>query len=188
MPGQPLTRSASLDPQLLETLLPTMSRYIGFRAHAFAVPGPAAFDELARMIQFNLAGFDIPSLPAPPENADRACIVDGRMLPHEWIATPAGYLKTDALDHGDNHFYPGPCDPAWDLAGAIAEFDFHEEAREVLVDAYERASGDGGVRARLPFFTAAYLAFRIGYASMNQLTGQAGYYRALLHREATAAA
>ncbi len=184
VPGQPLERSAASDPHLLET----MARYIAFRRAAFAVSAPAPLDELARMMEFNLADCNIASRPAPPADTDRCCIVDGRMLPHEWIGTPAGYLKTDALDHGDNHFYPGPCDIAWDLAGAIVEFNLHGRERDDLIAVYERESGDRGIHARLPFFTAAYLASRIGYTSMNQFTGQAGYYRALLDREVIAAA
>ena len=58
--------------------------------------------------------------------------------------------------------------------------------REVLVDSYIHQSGDRSVRERLPFFTAAYLAFRIGYATMNQFHAQAERYRNLLEREVTA--
>ena len=133
------------------------------------------------MIEFN-TGAGI----TPPDIRGRNFITDGRMLPHEWIATPTGYLKTDALDHGDNHFYPGPTDIAWDLAGAICEFDLNDQEREFLIDNYVQRSADRSVRERLPFFTAAYLAFRIGYATMNQFHSQVERYRNLLEREVTA--
>ena len=178
VPGQPLSAS-SADPELLET----MARYIAFRGSAFRIDAEVDFDDLARMAELNTnERLHAPTVPS------RACIVDGRMLPHEWIATPSGYMKTDALDHGDNHFYPGPTDIAWDIAGAIAEFDLERDAREFLIGTYARLSGDRTIRARLPFFTAAYLAFRIGYTSMNELSKQAERYRALLERAVSTAA
>ena len=108
------------------------------------------------------------------------------MLPHEWIATAAGYLKTDALDHGDNHFYPGPADIAWDVAGTIMEFELDAAAREHLIEAYVRAANDRGIRQRLPFSTAAYLAFRVGYAQMNGFSAVERYRRMLEKEEGVA--
>jgi hypothetical protein len=40
------------------------------------------------------------------------------------------------------------------------------EARQVLVERYRRLSGDRTIGGRLPFYTVAYLASRIGYASL----------------------
>ncbi|MBZ5585043.1 MAG: hypothetical protein LAQ30_23105, partial [Acidobacteriia bacterium] len=37
-----------------------------------------------------------------------AIALDGRMLRHEWLETARGYMKADALDHHDDHFFPGP--------------------------------------------------------------------------------
>jgi hypothetical protein len=70
----------------------------------------------------------------------------------------------------------------------MSEFDLERDGREYLIDTYTRLSGDRSIRARLPFFTAAYLAFRIGYAGMHELTGQAEQYRTLLGREMSTAA
>lgn len=176
VPGQPLSASTT-DPQLLET----MARYLAFRARAFAASESTPLEELAHMLQFN-SGLTI----RPPDST-QGVVTDGRMLPHEWIATPTGYLKTDALDHGDNHFYPGPTDIAWDVAGAITEFNLDQQEREYLVSQYTRVSGDRNIRSRLPFFTAAYLAFRMGYARMNHFTKQAEYYRGLLEPEVSRA-
>ncbi len=69
-----------------------------------------------------------------------ALAMDGRMMPHEWLATDAGILKTDAIDHHDDHFVPGPQDIAWDVAGFAAEFglssrtvrDFAESIRRFV--------------------------------------------------------
>ncbi len=57
------------------------------------------------------------------------------MLPHEWIRTASGFLKTDAVDHQDDLFFPGCQDIAWDIAGAIVEFGI---PREALVSEYLR--------------------------------------------------
>jgi hypothetical protein len=92
--------------------------------------------------------------------------VDGRMLPHEWIATPTRLFKVDALDHHDDDFWPGCRDIAWDVAGAIVEFGWSGAERAAFLTEYERASGDRAIAARLPFYEAAYLAYRIGYTSL----------------------
>lgn len=176
VPGQPLSASSS-DPLLLET----MARYLAFRYTELEAPEATPLDEITSMIEYN-TGLRV----APPAQPSRPTLVDGRMLPHEWIATPTGYMKTDALDHGDNHFYPGPTDIAWDLAGAITEFDFAANEREFLLACYERLSGDRTIRSRLPFFTAAYLAFRVGYAAMNGFADQSERYRARLEKQQTA--
>jgi hypothetical protein len=91
--------------------------------------------------------------------------IDGRMLAHEWIRTPAGLEKVDAIDHGADHFLPGPQNPAWDLAAAIVELGPTKAGVTRLLDGYARASGD---RAgdRLSVYRAAYAALRAGYASM----------------------
>ena len=92
--------------------------------------------------------------------------VDGRLMPHEWIATPHGWLKTDALDHHRDHFFPGCADVAWDIAGLAAEFDLDRQAIALALAEYVRRTGDRAIGRRLPFYSAAYLAFRVGYSAM----------------------
>lgn len=92
--------------------------------------------------------------------------LDARMFPHEWLDTAGGWVKTDSADHADDHFYPGPCDIAWDLAATCEEWHLEPAAMRYLLDAYGRASGDRTARARLPFYRVAYLASRAGYAHM----------------------
>jgi hypothetical protein len=93
--------------------------------------------------------------------------VDGRMLPHEWIVTPdSRLLKVDALDHHADDFFPGCRDIAWDVAGAGVELQLSIEARHRLVARYVQLTGDRSIRERLPFFTGAYLAYRLGYATL----------------------
>lgn len=93
---------------------------------------------------------------------------DSRMFPHEWLRTESSYVKLDGFDHGDDHFYPGPCDPAWDLAGAIVEFGLSAELTAMLLARYSRRSGDIAVAQRMSFFLVAYLAFRVGYCAFAQ--------------------
>ncbi len=99
----------------------------------------------------------IEGLGAAPEVA-----LDARVRPHEWLRTDGGFLKTDALDHHRDHFYPGPADIAWDVAGLIAEFDLPAGEVGELAAA---ALGDPGLPRRLPFHRAAYLAARAGEAA-----------------------
>jgi hypothetical protein len=99
-----------------------------------------------------------------------AVAVDGRMMPHEWLRTRHGILKTDAVDHHDDHFFPGPQDIAWDIAGFSAEFGLEEEATRDFTGEVATLSGDRSLKARLPFYRIAYLAYRLGYTSLAART------------------
>jgi hypothetical protein len=93
--------------------------------------------------------------------------VDGRLLPHEWIASDGALMKTDALDHHADDFLPGPRDSAWDVAGAVCELGLDGAAAAALVSEYRGRSHDRTIERRLPFYRAAYLAYRIGYANLS---------------------
>ena len=100
----------------------------------------------------------------------RPVIADARMMPHEWIQLhihiyDGGVQKLDSAAHGDNHFFPGPTDIAWDLAGVIVEWELDAAAADYFVGFYERLSGDTS-RQRLPDYLVAYAAFQAGYAKM----------------------
>jgi hypothetical protein len=99
-----------------------------------------------------------------------AVAVDGRMMPHEWLRTPHGILKTDAVDHHDDHFFPGPQDIAWDIAGFSAEFGLEQEATRDFTGEVAALSGDRSLKARLPFYRIAYLAYRLGYTILATRT------------------
>jgi hypothetical protein len=92
--------------------------------------------------------------------------VDGRMLPHEWIATGDELVKVDALDHHADDFWPGCRDIAWDVAGTIVEFALDSPAAEALMNRYRQLSGDSAISERLPFYKAGYLAYRLGYVTL----------------------
>jgi hypothetical protein len=123
--------------------------------------------------------------------------VDGRMLPHEWLRTSDGIIKTDAASHFDDHFYPGETDIAWDLAGAAIELELAPAAERMLIREFQLAAGHIDVDCRLPFMRAAYLAFRLGYTTMaatalgasddaKRMRTAADRYGQLLQRELSA--
>ena len=138
-----------------------LARYCAFRAACFAHPSPSS-DALEHMAQINLErALDVShSIVLPIE---RPVIADARMMPYEWIVTSnGGLLKVDSASHGDDHFYPGPTDIAWDLAGAITEWKLDQEASGLLVGEYKRISGDA-IEKRLGPYLVAYGAFRLGF-------------------------
>ncbi len=142
-----------------------IGRYIGRVAAAFRRDPSESVAALAPMIETNVAElldatFDVPEQPDGP-----AADLDARMLRHEWLRTPVGLVKTDASDHHDDHFYPGPHDPAWDLAGASIELELDPAASASLLCAYANASGDRTAARRLAFYRIAYAAFRAGYVA-----------------------
>lgn len=150
-------------PNLNCETLARLAAYCAFRARAFMV-GNVNSCELQRMAACNLEqlrGSAAPHLPV-------VCgvIADGRMAPHEWVQDDSGVLlKTDAAAHGDDHFYPGRADIAWDLAGAIVEWQMPPAAAREFLDLYESASGDDASQ-RVTSYLAAYLAFRIALLEM----------------------
>src|SRR5262249_42032584 len=104
---------------------------------------------------------------------ERPVVADGRIQPHEWIVSgDRGLLKTDSGSHGDDHFYPGPTDIAWDLAGAIVEWRMNAAQSAEFLDTYRRASGDDATQ-RIDDFIRAYAVFRCAYCLMaaNAMSG-----------------
>src|SRR5262249_22405284 len=187
--GRPMTTA-----DLSARMLARMAAYCAFRAEAFSVPG-VDLEPLREMAEHNLRelGCDL----SVALELERPVIADGRMQPHEWILRPEGIvIKTDGASHGDDHFYPGPTDVAWDLAGAIVEWRMSDEQSGQLLRDYQRESGDDA-RGRIVAFIRPYAAFRCAYCrrAANAMTGSpeqarldraAQDYAALLAAEAAA--
>ncbi len=158
--GRPATPTA-LDRSLLERL----AAYCAFRAGAFPHPanGQPQLEHMVAWNYFEEFGKELEAgqrvLPV-----ERPVIVDGRMQPHEWIAG-TWLLKTDAAGHGNDHFFPGPADIAWDLAGAIVEWQLPPEAANHFLERYGALSGDDA-GARIEPYRLAYTLFRMGYCKM----------------------
>lgn len=147
-----------LSPATIERL----AAYCAFRAEAFAADAnPAPLQEMA---EHNLSqlGADV----CVNLELQRPVIADGRMQPHEWIISENGTLwKTDSGSRGDDHFFPGPTDIAWDLAGAIVEWRMRPAHALEFLGRYCNASGDDP-RARIEGFIRAYSVFRWAYCKM----------------------
>src|SRR5262249_13882356 len=127
--GRPMVAS-----DLRHEIISRLAEYCAFRANAFSVSN-VDLRPLQAMAEHNLSelGFDL----SVSLKLERPVIVDSRMQPHEWIITGDGKLiKTDSGSHGDDHFYPGPTDIAWDLAGAIVEWQMNAEQSMEFLDLY----------------------------------------------------
>jgi hypothetical protein len=145
-------------------LVRALARYTAFRGRELGVSDSASAD-LETMTRVNLAealGRDPPRDFRLPVVAP--AYVDGRMAPHEWVAGPSGVLKVDAVDHGDDHLFPGPTDIAWDLAGAAVEWELADHGVETLLREYRLVAGDDA-RTRFGSYLIAYCAFQIGCTS-----------------------
>jgi len=152
-------------------LIAHMARYLAHLWRRHPSGRGARFEDLAGMIEAN-TGLDAGRLERfrAMVTSGRSVAIDGRMLPHEWLLTGGGFLKTDSLDHTDDHFLPGCTDIAWDLAGASIEFGLNRQEAAYFMETYAALSGDREAGRRLPFFRLAYLAFRLGYATVAQNT------------------
>ena len=173
---------------LSSAVLQRLAGYCAFRQREFPVElsGLTALQEMAEHNRRQL-GFDS----SVGLHLERPVLADGRMQPHEWLLAPDGeLLKTDSGSHGDDHFFPGPTDIAWDLAAAIVEWHMNEQNAGEFLNLYRSASGDDA-STRINGFIKAYAIFRSGYCLMaaNAMTGSdeqprleraAAYYREIL--------
>ncbi|HKD90837.1 MAG TPA: hypothetical protein VKB56_03005 [Terriglobales bacterium] len=166
------------NPQLTSANLKRLAAYCAFRAGAFAAPygDSTVLETMARFNAEQTVGAVEVTLPVV-----RRVIPDNRMMPHEWIRTASGLLvKTDGASHGDDHFYPGATDIAWDLAGAIVEWRMPADASREFLSRYKALSGDRA-DARIPGFVIAYLAFRVGCCAMAAQSCEEAERNRLLH-------
>src|SRR5439155_22917716 len=102
--------------EVVPIVLERMAQYCAFRAAEFGAGGVP--EPLAEMLRFNISReFQIElNLNLDALQPSRLVVVDGRMQPHEWLRTKDGILlETEASTQGDDHFFPGPTDIAWDL-------------------------------------------------------------------------
>lgn len=165
--GRPLS-AGDISPGVVARL----AGYCAFRLRAFSIE-LSDVNPLQQMANHNLheVGFNLPV----ELLLERPVIADGHMQPQEWLLNNDGrLLKTDSGGHGDDHFFPGPTDIAWDIAGAIVEWQMNERQTTEFLDLYGRASGDDA-SARIDGFIKAYAVFRLAYCLMaaNALSGSA---------------
>jgi hypothetical protein len=188
VPGRP-TSSTHVDPILIDTV----AAYLAHLSCEYPAEPSTGGADLMEMTEVNVSEGLGASL-APVARCEVPVALDGRMFAHEWIRTGQGFLKTDAWDHHDDHFFPGCEDIAWDLVGACIEMGLTVAQRRRLIERYRRLSHDRTIAARLPGYAVSYLAFRLGYSTMAvgalgttpdglRFARAAGRYRRLLRHE-----
>ena len=174
-----------------EVPLTGIAAYIAARAELPRVEplGGASVDELLEMIQRNVAlelGNDAAnSLDSWKPYIDdlgrrvRRIPTDNKLDRDEWLRAHDGALvKVDALDHHCGHDLIGCQDIAWDVAGAIAEFDLDRASADEMI----RSAGLDVDRQLLRFCLVAYCAFRLGSAKLGEEVTAATRYAAKLQR------
>lgn len=171
----PVIHGHSLQARELSTvLIGHLARYCAFRAAEFRVSDAPA-SQLPAMVGFNLSQEFGVDLASDMENliTPEPILTDGRMHPHEWIlGCDSRFVKTDACTHGDDHFFPGPCDIAWDLAGVIVEWNLDDHAADLFLSEFRKVSGlnrAGVIRN----FILAYTIFQVAYwgLAISTVTG-----------------
>jgi hypothetical protein len=142
--------------------------YLAFRSRAFPadVADTVELDAMMRQNVREAIGIDVPEQRLELRHGVYA---DARMQSHEWVESAGVILKVDATDHGDDHGFPGPCDSAWDLAGAIVELGLEPARAEAFLARYQRRTGDDA-RERLGPYLVAYVAERVGRFQMAALS------------------
>ncbi len=164
-------------PDANAVVLDRIAEYCAFRARELPAD-VSETPELETMLRFNTQQEFGIELPAHLRRLaiDRPVIADGRMLPHKWIEVAPGaqpgmavlhpeLMKIDSSSHGDDHFFPGPTDIAWDLAGAIVEWQLDGDAACFFLERYRAYAGDDPSN-RLPAYLLAYAIFRTAYCKM----------------------
>jgi len=146
-------------------VLQRLAEYCALRAdtQTASAPAPVSLDSMLQHnlgVEFGVQDFQL-DLPL-----EKLVIADGRMIPHEWIASGERLMKTDGASHGDDHLFPGATDIAWDLAGVIVEWNLARGQQEFFLREYQRRSGDNPAR-RLPAYLLAYSVFRMAFCRMG---------------------
>ena len=170
-----------------------LAHYIGTRARGLPAGDPgASLHELLRMARRNVGlAFGQAAAERLDHWESRLSLLqefvvpvetDNRLDRHEWMMMPDGrLLKSDALDHCHAHDLVGCQDVAWDIAGAAIEFDLQETGTELLANDVEAITGRPIEPELLSFLRTAYLAFRLGQASLSlEMTGSDEAERARL--------
>jgi hypothetical protein len=163
-----------------ERPLREIAHYIGTRAKLFPVASGsgASVGKLIEMARRNVsiefgdaAATCLEKWKTRAHELDRAIVrvrTDNKLDRHEWLRTESGELiKADALDHHQAHDLIGCQDMAWDVAGAMIEFDVGQVDHDCFVEWVQHDSGRTIDRELLRFYRIAYLAFRLGQARLG---------------------
>lgn len=180
-----------------ERLIAFLGAYLGFRARSFPARADAGASaaELWAMARHNAGeALGVAATALDRVRPDCAALgrqimrveTDNRLQACEWIENSDGrLLKTDAVDHHAAHDLVGAQDIAWDVAGAIFEFDLSGEQSERLCRLVETESGQAVDRALLDFYLPCYLAFQLGSNTLSADALQGSPEEAGLRRAAS---
>jgi len=148
--------------------------YLAWIRSEFPLGGPAPpTAELAGMLRVNLERLSWPM--TPPSMVEAVPVaLDARLQRCEWGAIaggqncpggPSRWMKFDGTDHGDDPFFPGPADVAWDVAAMAVEFG--PTLGAAVLAAYSRRSGEtaAALAPRLAWHRLAYGAFRAAFCA-----------------------
>ncbi len=83
-------------------------------------------------------------------------LIDGKMIPDEWIVTSNGIIKSDFEQHNFGAPELDVVDPAYDLAAAIFEFNFSETEEEKFIANYISECGDETIYDRIIIYKLLY--------------------------------
>jgi hypothetical protein len=159
--GNPLRRQ-----DLNHDLISRMAKYCAFRAQHLTA-SPSSPQCLLNMLQVNLEIEFACKSPLRELQLVLPVYPDSRMMPHEWIARSDGEIKkTDSVGHGEGHQIPGPVDIAWDLAGAIVEWDMSPAESEFFLQQYQRFVGDDASN-RIHDYLILYCSYRMAHCRMG---------------------
>lgn len=87
---------------------------------------------------------------------------DNRLHQWEWIEGGGTLLKTDAVDHCEGHDLIGCQDIAWDVAGAICEFELSDSERKELLRHMRKNGAAPSDPELIDGLIPCYLAFQLG--------------------------
>lgn len=153
--------------------------YIAFIKNNFQAEVTVAYDEMLEMINVNVAEglgkswmekLNIGKRFSPEVYGKVPVAIDGHMMPHEWIKTETGYIKTDSIEHHSDQFFHGCQDIAWDVAGSIIEFGFTGSRKNEFIETCAKAVEDRDLVNRMDFYIIAYLAYRLGFVTLASVT------------------
>ena len=163
-------------------LLARLAEYCAFRKKEFSAE--ECDRELVAMANWNWeCEFGERIAPEISLKAEQVVVADGRMQPHEWRRADDGrLLKLDGTSHGDDHFFPGPCDIAWDLASAVVEWQMEDQQAQEFLEKYRELSGDDPWE-RLPNYLLAYAVFRMAWSKMAAQASAGSFDEGLLRRD-----
>jgi len=147
-------------------MLDLLGQYLGFRATSFPADQGASLHALANMARQNIGEVFGPAAAAnlrlSMDRQVQAIHVDARLHRWEWLIQDGKLLKTDALDHSCGHDLVGCQDVAWDIAGAIVEFDLTPNEGEQLCQLVCTHGQKGVDRVLVTDCVIYYCAYQLG--------------------------